>query len=81
MSKQNHKTAFILSGAIQEATEDKLTSKNIKYKRRYIKSGLKNWLQIIQEIRQYRMTNNLVAILLYLTEETLFNTCEDQYKE
>lgn len=81
MSKQNHKTAFIISGATQEATEDKFTSKSVKYKRRNIKSGLENWLQVIQEIRQYQMTDNLVAILMYLTEETLFNTCDEEYKE
>lgn len=81
MSKHSYKTAFILSGSTQEATEDKFTSKNIKYKRRHIKSGLDNWLQIIQEVRQYRMTDNLVAIMMYLTEETLFNTCNNGYLE
>jgi len=76
------KTVMLLGNSIPipEITE-KIVSMGHTYKSRNLFSNPFNWMEIEHEVNQYRATERLLAVFMFLSEGALLRSCSPEYRE
>src|SRR6266480_48167 len=75
------KTVFILEDFPLESVEDKIVALGYAFQKRRLVPKPSNWLEIVKDLKQLNASGDLLAVLMFLSETTLFYTSSSEYLE
>ncbi len=78
----NSKTVLILEdGFSLESVEDKIVALGYIFQKRTLRAAPLDWIEMQKDLKQLIASENLLAVLIFFSKETLFNTCSSEYAE
>ena len=70
------KTVLILEdGFSLESVEDKIVALGYIFQKRTLRAAPLDWIEMQKDLKQLIASENLLAVLIFFSKETLFNTC------
>ncbi|MBC8555610.1 MAG: hypothetical protein H8D23_38855 [Candidatus Brocadiales bacterium] len=82
LSELADKKVVVIGELVQEGVTTKIKALGYGYKqKRLVRSTSKNWISTLNLLTDLRVSDNLVAVFVHLTEDLLFQCAEDEYQE